>query len=122
MQESKITEAEISRVRNFMMLKHCGYRAAAPRKEIASILEIEDRHFRKICAEIPEIIASSHYGYWILPLVDTTGIEADIARQVVEGENRRRMIALYLRQRRQREAIRKMANKEAQQEMEFVGR
>ena len=117
MQEPKITQEETAKVRNYMLARHCGYKNAVPRREIVLALGIEDRHLRAICAEIPEILTSSHYGYWCLPLVDTTGLEADIAQQVIEGEDRRRIIALYLRNRRQRQAIKRMRGIGVQQEM-----
>lgn len=118
--EIKITPQEIRQVTDYMMCYHCGYQKAAPRKQIANNLNIEDRHFRAICAEIPEILGSVHYGYWILPLMDTTGTEAHIAREVLNGEDRRRMIALYLRYRRQRTAVKRMQDAERQLEMAGV--
>lgn len=117
MPEDKISQQEINIVRNFMMAHHCGYKNACPRREIANALSIEDRKFRAICAEIDEIIGSVRYGYYILPLVDTTGIETNIARQIIDGEDRRRIIALYLRNRRQRLAVKRMRGVEVQQEM-----
>src|SRR3990167_3886824 len=115
MQEPKITQEETARVRNYMLARHCGHKNAVPRREIAHALGIEDRHLRAICAEIPEILTSSHYGYWCLPLVDTTGLEADTAVQAIETAGRRRLIALYLRQRRQRQAIKRMRGVGVQQ-------
>lgn len=106
----QINEMDRGRVISYMMRHHCGYKAAAPRKMISRALEFEDRYFRAVCASIPEIITSVKFGYWILPLVDTSGMEIKMARDVVDNEERRRMIALYLRQRKQRNAINKIAS------------
>ena len=114
--QKPVSEYEKNIVKDYMYEYCCGFKNAKLRAEIASDLDIEDRHFRDICSEIPEIITSSHYGYYILPLVDLTGVEARFARDIVEGEERRRMVALYLRQRRQRQAIRRMEMAERQQE------
>jgi len=102
-------EIDRDRVKSYMYQNHVGFKHAAPRRDIAKTLGFEDRYFRQICADISECITSSHIGYYILPLVDLTGEETKMARDIVLGEERRRMVALYLRQRRQREAIRKMA-------------
>lgn len=114
--QEKITEAEKDMVRGYMLARHAGYKRAVPRREIAFALGIEDRKFRAICAEIDELVTSVKYGYYILPpIIDS--VEADIARQIIEGEDRRRIIALYLRNRRQRQAVRRMRWAEVQQEM-----
>ena len=97
-----------------MMSFACGYQRARPRQEIVEALEMEDRYFRELVSEIPEIITSSKSGYWILPLVDITGIEVKKAREVIEGEDRRRMIVLYLRQRKQRQVLRNLEGLEKQ--------
>jgi hypothetical protein len=111
---------DIARVKSYMYSLYCGKDNRAPRHEIASKLGIEDRSFRLICSQIPEIITSSRWGYYILPLVDLTGEETRFARAIVEGEERRRMIALYLRQRRQRKAIKNMGMSEKQYEFQVA--
>jgi len=120
---------DIERVKDWMYKYSCGFSNARPRKEIIYCLRMEDRYFRQVCSTIPEIITSSHnekdtdkgQGYYILPLVDVSGEEVRHAREIVYGEERRRMIALYLRQRRQREAIRRLADKETQKTFDFTG-
>ena len=109
-----VSQEDIARVNAHMMINHCGYRSASMRYQITQTLHMEDRHFRQVCSQIPEIITSHLYGYYILPLVDLTGEETRIAREIINGEDRRRMISLYLRQRRQKQAIRKMSDKERQ--------
>ena len=69
---------------------------------------MEDRKFRKICAAIPEIMTSSKYGYYILPLYTLDRREIEVAKEILENEDRRRMIALYLRQRKQRSAVKRL--------------
>lgn len=100
---------DVARIRTYMYQNHCGYKHAAPRRDIAKVLGMEDRYFRATCSSIDELMTSSRLNYYILPLVDITGEETRMAKQIVEGEERRRMIALYLRQRRQRQAIRRMS-------------
>lgn len=71
MQESKITESEKDMVRSYMLGRHCGYKFAVPRREIASALGIEDRRFRKIAQELKltnDIASLSSIGYWFIPL------------------------------------------------------
>jgi hypothetical protein len=119
MHQKPVMKEEIDKVRDHMMRYHCGYRRAFPRQQIAPVLRMEDRHFRDVCAEIPEIITSIHSGYWILPLVDASGEEARVAKSVLENEDRRRIIALYLRMRRQREAINTLRLKHTQTELAF---
>lgn len=114
-----IEDNEVAKVMAYMYDNVCGYRSSKPRGAIALVLGIEDRHFRAICATIDEVITSCHRGYYILPLVDPTGEETRVARDIVENEDRRRVIALYLRTRRQKVAIKKMQSAERQQE--FVG-
>lgn len=116
----EINELDRGRVISYMLRHHCGYKAAAPRRMIAQALEMEDRYFRLVCSTIDEIITSSKYGYWILPLVDLSGLEVKFAMEEVENEERRRMIALYLRQKRQRAAIRKLMPQQETQ-MSFAG-
>ena len=113
----KLSQEDINKVRDYMMNYYQGFVRARPRQIIAQALGMEDRHFRAICAEIPEIITSHRFGYYILPLVDTTGIETRRARDIVNGEDRRRIIALYLRMRRQRQAIKRMQDAEKQMEL-----
>ena len=95
----------------YMTRYHVGHKNGTARANIVSALGIDDRTFRDLCSEIPEIITSSKWGYYILPLVDRTGEEVRVARDIIEGEDRRRLIALYLRQRRQRKALRILADK-----------
>jgi len=114
-----VSDEDIFRVRAHMMAFHCGYRNACPRQKIASHLGMTDRLFRDVCAEIPEVFTSVHYGYWILPLVDETGEEVRVAKDVLENEDRRRVIALYMRTRRQRHAVRKLEGVR-QQEFSFA--
>jgi len=102
---------DIARVRDHMMRNHCGWRCAARRQDIAQALVMEDRHLRNVCAEIPEIISSHELGYYILPLMDMDGEETRKALEIINGEDRRRMISLYLRQRRRRKAIKEMRDK-----------
>jgi hypothetical protein len=109
-----VSTEDINRVKDYMMNYHQGFVRARPRQIIASALGMEDRHFRAICAEIPEIITSHRFGYYILPLLDATGIETRRARDILDGEDRRRIIALYLRMRKQRQAIKRMQDKERQ--------
>lgn len=120
MDKINIPTEEVNRVKDYMNLFYCGKARRTPRRQIADALGIEDRRFREICSEIPEIITSSKFGYYILPLTDPTGEETTFARNIVEGEERRRMIALYLRQRRQRVAIKKMQAAERQMEFNLV--
>lgn len=108
--EREVGLKDIERVREWMMTWACGYHNFRKRREIVSSLGMEDRYFRAVCAKIPEIITSSHEGYYILPLVDLSGDEVRYAREIVMGEERRRIISLYLRHRRQREAIQRLAN------------
>jgi hypothetical protein len=117
MDKPTVSIEDINRVKDYMMNYHQGFVKARPRQVIAQTLGIEDRHFRAICAEIPEIITSHRFGYYILPLVDLTGIETRRARDILDGEDRRRMISLYLRMRRQRQAIKKMQAAERQMEL-----
>ena len=116
-QKPIISPDDIIRVKNYMYSHHCGYKNAQPRRVITDALQMEDRYFREVCSQIPEIITSIEYGYWILPLTDVSGLETMVAKQVIEGEDRRRIIALYLRNRRQRIAIKKMQDKERQMEL-----
>ena len=111
---SEVKAQEKERVINYMMSFYCGYRKAGPRIQIAFALGLEDRYFRQVCAEIPEIITSSFSGYYILPLIDLTGEEAKAARNILENEDRRRIIALYLRNRKQKAAVKKMQDGEKQ--------
>jgi predicted translin family RNA/ssDNA-binding protein len=98
-----------------MMSFACGFRRARPRQEIIEALGLDDRYFRDICAETPEIITSEKFGYYILPLVDPTGEETRFAlKEVNEGDMRRKIIGMYLRMRRQRNAIRRLQDKEKQ--------
>jgi len=120
MQPPKVSQEDIERVRDYMMNYHRGFIQARPRQVIAHALGYRDRHFRAICAAIPEIISSSHYGYYILPLVDATGIETRRAREILDGEDRRRIIALYLRMRRQRQAIKRLEMAEKQMELNLI--
>lgn len=116
----QISQEEIQKVKKYMMDYCCGYKNARPRQEIVEFLRMPDRQFRDICAEIPEIITSVHSGYWILPLVDATGEEIRAAREVLEGQDRRRVIALYVRMRRQRLVLRNLEGKIKQQEFAYV--
>ncbi len=120
MGQKPVLKEEIDKVRDHMMGYHCGCHHAIPRQRIAAILGMEDRHFRDVCAEIPEIITSVHRGYWILPLVDATGEETAAARSVLEHEDRRRVISLYLRMRRQRSAVAALTQKHTQTELAFT--
>jgi hypothetical protein len=117
MDKTTVSADDVIRVKNYMMFFHQGFVKARPRKLIAQSLGIEDRRFRDICAEIPEIITSHRFGYYILPLVDLTGIETRRARDILDGEDRRRIITLYLRMRRQRQAVKIMQNAEKQMEL-----
>ena len=114
MEKKIVSQYDIDKVKTYMYSFYCGFIKARPRQVIASALGYEDRHFRAICSMIPECITSHIYGYYILPLVDTTGIETRRAREILNGEDRRRIIALYLRMRRQREAIKRMESAEKQ--------
>ena len=115
--KSKVDPQDRDRIIRYMMANHCGYKRAVPRQDIADALGMPDRYFRTVCATIPEILTSCNYGYYILPLVDLTGEEMRVAREILEGENRRSLIASYLRHRKQREAIRRMEHKERQMEL-----
>lgn len=119
-QKPTVTNDDIVVVRRYMMSQHCGFNKARPRMVIAEALKMEDRHFRAVCAEIPEIITSHQFGYYILPLVDLSGEETRKAREILEGEDKRRIISLYLRMRRQRQAVRRMAGKERQPAFAFA--
>lgn len=101
----------VSQVKSYFYAHCIGYEKRKHRTEITTLLNIPDRQFRAVCAEIPEIISTHDGGYYILPLVDTTGEETRIARAIIEGEDRRRMIALYLRQRRRRQAIQRLQDR-----------
>ena len=114
-----VNEVDKQKVVEFMMKYRCGHFNASPRHEIIKYLNMDDRYFREVCSLIPEIITSAEHGYYILPLTDPTGEETRFARQIVEGEERRRMIALYLRQRKQRQAIKRM--EAAERQLEFTG-
>ncbi len=116
-QKPTISEDDIIRVKNYMYSSHCGFIKACPRQIIAQNLGYEDRYFREVCSQISEIITSAKFGYYILPLVDLTGLETRRAREILDGEDRRRIIALYLRMRRQRQAIKIMQAAEKQMEM-----
>ena len=104
-----IKKEDIDRVIVWMMKWACGYKNARNRKEIINCLMMEDRYFREVCSTIPEIITSSQEGYYIMPLVDKLGDEVRHAREIVEGEDRRRIVSQYLRYRRQKAAIAKLA-------------
>lgn len=106
----EINPEDIKRVTEWMLKWACGYKNARNRKDIENCLMMEDRYFRTVCAEIPEIITSSKGGYWILPSIDPSGDEIRHAREIAMGEDRRRIISLYLRHRRQREAIQRLAD------------
>jgi hypothetical protein len=116
----KVTDYEKKLVTNYMYANNLGYKQAQPRKMIADDLGIEDRRFREVCSEIPEIITSVKYGYYLLPLTDPTGEETRVAREILEHEDRRRIVALYLRNRRQRQAIKRMEAKEQQKEFALI--
>jgi len=118
--QKPVLKEEIDKVREFMARYHCGFHRAHPRQQIAQALSMEDRHFRDVCAEIPEIITSVHRGYWILPLVDMTGEEAAAAKAILEHEDRRRIIALYLRMRRQRSAVAALQTQHIQSQFAFT--
>lgn len=117
-------------VRDYMYTHAKGYRNIVTRKSILDgVGVICDRSLREILAEIPEVISTSNdtvvlpdgeivqlqsAGYYVLPLRDDDGRETRIARAIVNGEDRRRMIHLYLRQRQRRQAIRMMEESECQ--------
>ncbi len=114
MEHKPVSADDILKVTNYMLFAHQGFIKAVPRKQIAEALGLDDRYFRDVCAEIPEIITSEKYGYYILPLTDPTGLEARRAREIINGEDRHRMISLYLRMRRRRQAITRMLDRERQ--------
>ena len=118
--KSEVSHDDILRIKNYMMNNHQGYKKAMPRHIIASALNIPDRHFRQVCSQIDEIITSHKFGYYILPLYDFSGIETMVAKEIVEGEERRRIVALYLRSRRQRKAISKMSMAKKEEQMTFA--
>lgn len=118
--KSNVSMEDIEKVRRYMIDYHCGWRRAHRRQDIARVLGMEDRHLRNVCAEIPEIMASHDLGYYILPLVDKTGEETKVARSIIDGEDRRRLISLYLRQRRRRKAIEEMRGRGGVQTDLFV--
>lgn len=118
--KSEVSCADILRIKNYMMDKHQGYKKAMPRHIIAGALNMPDRHFRQVCSQIDEIITSHKCGYYVLPLYDFSGVETMIAKEIVEGEERRRIVNLYLRSRRQRKAISKMAMSKKEEQLTFV--
>lgn len=95
---------EKERILNYMKANCCGYMNAKPRREIVNATFIDDRSFRDICAEIPEIITSSKKGYYVLPDVPSVS-EQDIALEAIK-EHRRRAISSLTRLKGQRNFIR----------------
>ena len=93
-----------------------GYKQARPRHLISSALGIDDRVFREVCADIPEIISSCEIGYWMLPARDITGEEAEQARKALNQE-RAKYISMYYRTRKKRRAVDEMANLDKQKEL-----
>jgi len=104
------------RIVDYMRAFRCGYKNRSPRKEIADVLNMDDRKFRELCADIPEIITSSTGGYYILPLNDPTGEESRIARELL-SESRKRAVSLFWRAKKQRRAIDEMENQIAQRSL-----
>jgi hypothetical protein len=99
-----------------MKAHHCGFANRAKRGQIALALFMEDRYFRELCSQIPEIITSSAEGYYFLPAEDPAGTEETKALELID-ENRRRAIALFLRSKRQKRAVREMATRKIQMSM-----
>jgi hypothetical protein len=107
---------DIKRITDWMKAHHCGFANRAKRGQIALALFLEDRYFRDLCSQIPEIITSSAEGYYFLPTEDPTGTEEAKALELID-ENRRRAIALFLRSKRQKRAVREMATRRIQMSM-----
>ena len=96
-----------TRIIDWMMSNACGFRSILPRQQIAQALNLPDRLFRRICADIPEIITNSKLrhikewgyeitvkpGYYILPLTDYSGTETKIAK-ILLRETTSRLIKL----------------------------
>jgi len=99
-----------------MKAHHCGFANRGKRGQIALALFMEDRYFRELCSQIPEIITSSAEGYYFLPAEDPAGTEEAKALELID-ENRRRAIALFLRSKRQKRAVREMATRKIQMSM-----
>lgn len=113
-------------IREWFYANAQGYRREVRKKDAFTFIkwqlpisQNDDREFRELCADIPEIITSTD-GYYILPLVDLSGEETHHALEIINGQSRRRMIALYLRQRRQRKAIHKMRDTVTQPEFSLI--
>ena len=122
----KNRKADIQKVREYFALHHYGVDNIAPRHEIYTHLNMSDRHFRNVCAKIPEIISTVHKeiyvlkggicfpvrlkspGYYMIPAVDYEGYEAAIAAAITNGEGGHRLIALYRRQKAQKRIIRRL--------------
>ena len=107
---------DTNRIINHMKAHHCGFANRTKRDQVARALFFEDRYFRDLCSQIPEIITSSAEGYYFLPTEDPTGAEEAKALELID-ENRRRAIALFLRSKRQKRAVREMATRRIQMSM-----
>ena len=107
---------DTNRIINHMKAHHCGFANRAKRDQIARALFLEDRYFRELCSQIPEVMTSSTEGYWLIPQEDPTGGEYHQAMNTI-GENRRRAISLFLRSRRQKRAIQAMVDRKCQMSM-----
>ena len=114
--KSEVSQADIIKVKNYMYKYHCGHNNRTWRHTIAKTLNMPDRHFRKVCSFISEIITSSKQGYYILPLTDFTGEETKIAVELLK-EERKKIISLYRRGKGQRKAISKMAMSKKEEQL-----
>ena len=87
MQEIKVSQEEISRVKEWMD-KHCmGFRNARTRQEILPFLRMPDRAFRATASELiheGHLCSSASRGYWAVPLVtkDIEEVEAVLDAQI----------------------------------------
>ena len=104
---------DTKRIVDYMRANHEGFANRAKRDQIARALFLEDRYFRDLYSQVPEIMSSSEHGIWILPQEDPTGGEYHQAMHTI-GENRRRAISLFLRSKRQKKAIQAMVDKKVQ--------
>lgn len=106
-------ECDKKRIVDYMRNNHEGFAKRTVHMNIVRALSMNDRYFRDLVSDIPEIITSSSHGYYILPQEDAAGEECRIAENIIL-EHRKRAIALFLRAKKQKRAIADMANKNQQ--------
>ena len=97
-------------VKEFFCIFYKGFEGRAFREEIVKRIEMSDRKFRKVCAEIPEIMSSNKYGYWYLS-DESSHLEIEKAREVIK-EDQERLVSLYRRQRARKKILQALIEKQ----------